>query len=368
MGYIVYIGFVLFALALVIGEQLIKNNKLRLACFLTLLLSFFFLGVLKGNSVGTDSFGYSETYLKARTSSFSQILRNKKPEFAFYGILYIFSAVLKLPEIIFNAFNFLVICVCLFFSFFKYERKTFILAVFLFFGFFCMSFSGIRQAVAISIATLAFTFYFKENELISFPTRLIIYYGLVGIAILFHRTSMVLLVLPIVFAFDLEEKAIPFIPLLMLLFFPTMIGRLTILIPAFFEKVSYTPSDSRISLIFIAEVIFLCFLFFIYETSFGGKIRKKFNILDLNYNAKDSKFLWLIYVGCLFMAFNSSSTIITRISMYFYLGITYFFDRVVATFNNKKMRFVLITSMTLFMGVYFIYSTPDLGLVPYALR
>ena len=368
MGYIVYIAFVLFAVGLVVCEQLIQNKKIRLVFFIALLFAFVFLGVLKSNSVGTDSAGYSATYLKAKTSSISEIIRNKKPEFGFYGILYIFSRVLKLPEIFFNAFNFLTIATCLFFSLYKFERKTFVLAIFLFFGFFCMSFSGIRQAVGISIATLAFTIYFKENETLSLPTRLIAYYVLCGIAILYHRTAIILLFLPILFAFDIQERTIPFIPLLMLLFFPTLIGRLTIVIPTFFNKVSYTPSDSRVSLIFIAEVIFLCVVFLIYETSIGLKFRQKIKITDFNYSEKDSKFLWLIYVGCLFMCFNTSSQIITRFSMYFYLGIVYFINRVIDTFEKPKLRFALIVGVTLFMGLYFVYSTPELGLVPYAFR
>lgn len=364
MGYIVYIAFVFLALGLVIGEQLIKNKKIRLVFFVALLASFILLGVLKSNSVGTDSSGYSNTYLSIKTSS----LGEKKPEYAFYGTMYLFSRVLKLPEIFFNAFNFIIIGVCLFLSLYKIERKTFVLAMFLFFGFFCMSFSGIRQAVGISVATLAFTIYFKENELISLPTRLIAYYLLCGVAILFHRTAIILLVLPILFSFDIQERAIPFIPLMMLLFFPTLIGRLTIVIPTFFEKVSYTPSDSRVSLIFIAEVIFLCVLFFVYETSLGHKLRQKLSISDFNYTQKDNKFLWLIYAGCLFMCFNTSSQIITRFSMYFYLGIVYFINRVVDTFEKPKLKFALIIGMTLFLGLYFVYSTPELGLVPYAFR
>ena len=368
MGYIVYIAFVLLAVGLVIGEQLIKNDKIRLVLFLSLLLAFTFLGILKSNSVGTDSAGYSETYLKARSSSLSEVIRSKKPEFGFYGTMYIFSHILKLPEIVFNAFNFLIIAACLYLSLHKYERKTFVLAIFLFFGFFCMSFSGIRQAVGISIATLAFTIYFKENEVLSLPTRLIAYYFLCGMAILFHRTAVILLVLPLLFSFDIQEHAIPFIPLLMLLFFPTLIGRLTIVIPAFFEKVSYTPSDSRVSLIFIAEVVFLCIVFFIYETSVGEKIRKKLSISDLKFNSKDSKFVWLIYVGCLFMCFNTSSQIITRFSMYFYLGIVYLINRVMDTVEKPRLKFALIVGATLFLGLYFVYSTPELGLVPYAFR
>lgn len=369
MKYIVYIGFALFALAMVLLEAFLKDKKIRFLPFAALLLGFFALAVLKSKTVGTDSYGYSVMYNEAKSKTFSEVFKENKIEIGFYGLAYLFSAILKVPEILFDIFCFALICGSLLLSFYKNENRTVYLAVFLFVGFFCMSFSGLRQSISISIATLAFTILFDDSRTKKYPSKLIKYLFLIAIASLFHRSALLLFAVPLLSLIFIDDYAIPYFPILVLLFSPLMFGRLLILSSLVTKEPSNNAVfDSRISVTLIGEVVFLILFYVLFFTQIGKKIRAKINVGDFEYAKKDSNYLLLIYLSCLFVAFNTGSTVITRISMFFFIGPAYYLVKMISTLKNKKMRIAYIGLLTLFLGLYFVYSTPTLGLTPYAFR
>ncbi len=363
--YIVYIAFALFAVGLVTLESFLKNKTIKLVIFLSLLIGYLSLGILKGSSVGLDTANYSHIYESAKLATFKDYVITDKLEYGYYASAYLFSASLKLPEIIFNAFNFLVIGVFLFLTFCHKERKTLYLTLFLFAGFFCMSFSGVRQSVAISICTFAFFFYFESKS--KTYVRLLVFYLLVTIAFLYHKSSIVLFIVPLITLIDLEFYQTPFVPLLLLLFFPILLSRIYIIVITNINQNSIV-FDSRLSLTLVMEVVFIIIMYFLYNTSLGKRIRDKFNISDLNFGKVDSRYMWLVYLGCVFMCLNYSSTIATRFSMFFYLGIVYFVVKITDTIQKPAFQRVYIIGISALLGVYFVYSTPVLGLVPYVFR
>lgn len=368
MGYLFYILFVAFALSMVALEWLLKdkNKYIKAIPFIALLFAYFMMAILKSKNVGIDSYNYGEMYERYKLTSFVEILKTKNVEVGFYGLTHIFSGVLNLPIIIFDSFCFLIICVCLFFSFYKQENKTVFLAVFLFVGFYCMSFSGLRQSIAISLATLAFTILFEKsgkNAVLKYAE----YFVLIALASLFHKASLMLFAVPVLTMLFVKDYMIPYFPILVLLFSPLLFGRLIILASANFDR-NINVFDGRVALTLIGETVFVVLFYLLYMTPLGKKVRSKMDVSDFEYSKKDSDYLILIYLSCLFVAFNTASTVITRFSMFFYLGITYYLLKIASTINKPKLKFAYLLAITLLLGAYFVYSTPTLGLVPYEFR
>lgn len=366
MGYLVYLGFIALAVAAVFLESILKNKTVKMISFLLLLAVFFVLGVLKGNTVGTDTSTYSYMYnVECKTLTLKQILSKRTLEYGFFSLMYLFSAVLKLPEITFVVFNFVIVCTCLFFSFYKNERKNFMLVIFMFIGFFCMSFSGIRQAISISLVTLAFTIYFKHTP-DNWIRSAIIYHVLIVIAMLFHKTSIILIIVPLLCFIEIKFYQFPYVPVIILLFFPFLIARLSIIMQVYIDRF-LNVFDSRISITMILEVVLIVLSFFLYGTKYGQKIRDKFSVSDLNFDANDSQYAWVIYLGLVGMCFNSSSSIVSRFNMFFYIGIVYFLNRIGLTLQKKNTQTLFYVLVTVFLGGYFVISLPWLELVPYVI-
>ena len=369
MKYLIYILFVLVCVCSVCGELFIKNKKLNAAFFFVPLLAFFVLAILRADSVGIDTSNYRDTYNSVRSMSFSMAMKSKFPEVAFYGLQYLFSAVFKLPSIAFDIFNYLIICVFLSLSFFKSKHRTMYVSLFLFVGFFCMSFSGVRQAMSISIVTFAFTYYIHSKQE-NYAIKLVSYLLLILVAVMFHTAAVVAVIAPLFIAISFEKFQIPFVPVFVLLFLPLLLSRAFIVISGFVSVTSDISRvfDSRVSITLIGEVIFVVLFYLIFFTKIGGKLRNKIHMTDYDFKKQDSDYIWLIILGCFWMSFNQSTTIFTRFSMFFFIGMPYFLTQISDTFEKKSTKNVYIIGITLLMGLYFVYSTPTLGLTPYAFR
>ena len=118
----------------------------------------------------------------------------------------------------------------------------------------------------------------------------------------------------------------------------------------------------------LLECAFIVAYYFLFHTKFLAKVRTKFFSDNIVFTTQDSNYFWIFIFGCFFMAFNSSSSIMARLAMYFYLGFIYYLFRFVDNFKNETIKKIFYISLTVFLGLYFIYNTPTLGLVPYAFR
>ena len=217
-GYLIYIVFIILVLSCFLTFSFIKNKKSEIF-FLLIILSFFFLiATLKSSKVGIDSKTYENTYLTITKRSFSEMLKHYNPEFAFYVPMYLFSLV-GAPYIVFKIFAYLLICLFLFLSFFRRKQYLFELILLFFIGFFSMSFSALRQGIAMSIICYAFAFYIFENRISKVIWKDVIFVAIVLFATLFHLSSIFcLLILPF-FHIKIHAKYlvffllfIPFVP------------------------------------------------------------------------------------------------------------------------------------------------------------
>ena len=180
----IYILIAVIFILLSIFQMFVTKKRTNIFLLISALFIFSFFGICKGQNVGLDTAGYSANYINCRNiTDVKGFLMANKPEFLFFGIMYIFSNLLGLPEIVFYLFEYSFISFFLFLSFFKKENSVLKLSIMFFIGFFIMSYSGIRQTMAMSIMVFAtnILFYSTWNK----KRKLITYYALMLFATLF---------------------------------------------------------------------------------------------------------------------------------------------------------------------------------------
>lgn len=368
LGYLVYIIFGLLLTSLSVLNIFFKNKYFVYLALGFTLLFYCFLGTLKSPSVGVDSFGYLEIYNNLKQMTFSKTLADHKPEFLFYGTMYISSAIFKLPKIFFDFLNFFIISISLFFAFKEKELPFLDLLVFSFIGFFCMSFSGIRQSVAIAISTLAIELFvnriYKRNYL-----RYVVFYFLALIAVMYHTTAVFVFFVPLFLKIRFKRYQFPWITLFFLII-PFIFSRLYQGINAVIS-IYYEPYGGRLSFMMIAFIIFIWVFYFVFYSSFAMQIKNKLGFeIQQNYvvEYKINAYIVILYLFLLFTSLNIASSTITRIAMYFYIAPAMLVSCFVC-WNKKLVSKIVITSIvSLLFFAYFVMSLKGWLLIPYAFK
>ncbi len=364
--YLIYIVFALFCLLVSLIQYFVKKKKIQFILFCSILLFYFLLSILKSSNVGTDSNAYYDHYyVIARDQSFLKIMNSVKPEFLYYGIEILFSKVLSLNKIFFDIFNFLIIVGCLFFAFRKFENSCVYLSCYLFIGFFCMSFSGIRQAMAMAICVLAMILFSKFNFKKRI-TKYLAYYLLNFCAIMFHVSSAICLLIPLIMLIKLKEYQIPWI----LLFFIPMcyiFPKLYILLSSFLD-LAYQPWPSRISFKMIVIIVTIAIFYLIFYSKISDRLLKitKFERISFSVDIKNT-FL-LLFMCAALMSFNIATTTFTRLAMFFYLPQFYLYIKVCETHKNSTVKFLLTTTLLICFALYFVYDCRSWNIAPYEIR
>ncbi len=167
------------------GNQLLyKTKSLSIDIFM---LIFLFLLALRSLECGNDTIQYSRLFEEYASSGVSDLLANQSHEMG-YKLLN------KLIGFIFGNYQYLLIatsliCVCPLWYLYKKESEMSLLTIALFLSVapFAMYFSGIRQAIAMSMGV--FAWYAAKNK------KLPLFLGAVFLAMMFHTSAFILLVL-----------------------------------------------------------------------------------------------------------------------------------------------------------------------------
>lgn len=365
MSYIIYILFAFICISISIADYFVKSTKIKIVMLVIPLLVFVFLASLRNNSVGLDTQGYASIYTRARSiEPLSSFFKNVFPEYGFYSLVLVFSRFFKFSEIVFRFFYFSFMALCLFFAFWKIDKPVFKLSLFLFLGFFNMSFSGIRQSMSMAIMTLGLSiliFYNFKNII-----KYIVYFVLNLIAISFHSSSAIMLLIPLLFLIRINKNNFIFIfPLL--LFAPSIIQNL-INVASYFTYVHYDNSKANVSITFVLSIVLIIvFYIFVSDNRLSNLIKNKISFINFEFDRLyDSKIILLVFGSCIFTACNIFSLVVPRYAMYFYLGVALFLTKFTNCFTNRYIRFASYVAIVLFFGLFFVYKTPDLGLVPYS--
>lgn len=364
MSALVYIIFGAISCSFVVVECFTKNKIIKNICFIALLVFYFLLGVLKGDYVGTDSITYTKLYNEtARDVSFLTFVKNGSPEYLYNGLLYIFSNI-GLHKVFFDILMFGIITVCLYFTFRKVEKPILCLLIFYFAGFFGMSFTGIRQAVAISISSLAIYLYlffdFKKKYV-----RLIVYYALIIASIGFHKTSFFLAAMPLLLMIPINNKNLLFISLLILPL-SIMLPRMYLLFGVMMNEY-YLPYTSRVSLTFLIIVILLFICSFSYFKSLN-KFFEKIHFYAGEFNFINKAYYILLFTMAIFLSFNTVSMSVPRMAMYLYFPLSIYLATLANNFIDKRVRIIFVLVMEICFFVFFIKNLSTWGILPYEIR
>lgn len=360
---IYYIIFGLIVIGLAFFEYFYKKKKAVNIAFAFVLVVYVLFATLRANSVGLDTDNYSESYYLSRNlDKAKDIISRNKPEYLYYGLATLFSHYLKLPEFYFRLFYYSIIAVCIFFSLINAEHKTFIFAIFLFLGYFIMSFTGVRQSISMAITTLAVsTFLFSKLSKIK---KYIFYYVLNIIAIGFHSSALIMLVIPLWLL--VPRKKGDFIFALPILIFVPLIIKNGIYLASFYTYVQYGFASYRPSITYIlTTLLVIVFYIFAANTKLSNFLNNKFKKIKFSYTDLDDKIMMIILISLAFLSTNVFSVVVTRYAMYFYLIVAYFIYKFVDCFQDKKLKIVAYSSILTFFFLYFLYSLPPLGLLPY---
>lgn len=336
-------------------------NKLLLG---GILISFVFFACIRSEHVGLDTVAYSKVYSDCSNfETAKNIISRNKPEYLFYLWVTFFSCVLNANEIVFRISYYLLIAICLFFAFHKLKHNLFLFCIFLFLGFFNMSFSGIRQTMSISIMTLALSFYIFSN--LPAKKKILIYYLLNLISIGFHSSSILMLFIPLLFLMPIKKES--FIYLFPLLIFIPQIIKKGVYFVSFYTYVGYGFGSYRISITFILTLLLVLIYYLFVSSPFISKfLKEKLSFISFSCENIDLKLVLLVFASLAFMACNYFSLVLPRYSMYFYLGVSIFISYFFKCFKKPKLELISYISILLIFYFYFIYSVPSLGLVPYS--
>lgn len=361
-NYSVYLLIVLVLLSFSVIEFFSKKRKITIISLVAFFLFYTLIGAFRSNFVGLDTLGYSTTYYMPKEGyNLFSYAYSQKPECGFYGLVFLFNDILHAPEFIFRIFTYLIISLFLFLTFYKEKRCFLKLSLFMFLGFFIMSYSGIRQAISISILTYAITLLVKDFK----KKNVLIYFAFVILATLFHKSSVVFCILPAIFLIKVNKFNFIFV-LLTVVFIPSIISSLIIFLSQY-TYIHYQNVNKTISITMILTIILLFVYFIIHSIP---PVKKLVNKLPF-YKTNDvdgryfSNVFWVVFIFIVFTSCNVFSTVVPRFAMYCFIGIVFFIDLFMEELNKKNIMFLAQIFLLLFFGFYFLYSLRSLQLVPY---
>ena len=335
---IYYTGLLLYIFIIYFFISNIKNRKKGKKIFFVLVC----LGVIlfqgfRDFSVGTDLVGYIPSYLKIGNMDVSS-LKYQNYEKG-YIILNKVIFLLGCDERQFLIIIAAVIQIPIFFTIYKYSERYLMSILWYFaFGNFIMTFSGLRQAIAMSIVFSGY--YFIKNK------RKYKFIMLIIFAALFHKSVLFCLVLYPLYYTKINRKKIIFVFSFLILLFIFKNKVLFIVSKLYYGKSSEITSTGAYTMLII--------YFFLYVLSLCSKRR------DKDYQGLRNMLLLLTTI----FVFAPIHNYITRIGYPITLYMTIFIPKLV---NSIKVRpqFIYIGGISLITIMCFYYFLGGLNTLPF---
>ena len=291
-------------------------------------------------NVGTDLVSYIPSYAKMNNGDFSNLIfLNYEKGYVFYNKL---LGTLGFDERQFLIITSGIIQILIFYTMFEYSEKP-LLSVLVYFAFgnFIMTFSGLRQAIAMAICFFSYKFIKKK--------KIIFYIILILVASLFHTSALFcIFVYPLYFLKMDNDKFIFYL----ILIFTFFIFRNHIILIA--NQIYY--GNARSVEITNAFTMFLIYTLF-YVVTF----------LLPNFN--DSDFIGLrniLFVLCLIFSLASVSNIFTRVGYPLTLYLTIFVPKVVKKINIKPSNIIRDIFCYIICILCFFYFVGGLDTLPFS--
>lgn len=284
-----------------------------------------------GRDLGSlESGGYISSFFLIGNMDWSSFFSNFS--FLNYEIGYIFFS--KVVYFIFpNSQFLLVICAVLsiipfFILFAKYSKSCyFSIVVYLSLPLFLLSYSGLRQAIAIGFCCIACCFIEKKC--------ILKYIICVIIASLFHSSALFFLPAYPIFYLKISRKTrfilLSILPIAFLLK-NQIFARL---IKVFGVSVSLNENESFLFFVFLSFIYFLFVLFF---------------------GENQNGWMNMLFIACIIQAFSGLNTLILRICYYYIISLPIVIPNVINEMKNKKIKLAFSICFFLVFIIFGIYS------------
>lgn len=226
------------------NKILFRTRSLSMDVFMLMLL---FLLAFRGVTCGIDTRQYLNLYEQYSARDFLSLFNDYQHEVGY-------KLINKLVDVIFGNFQFLliitsIICVCPLWYFYKKESDISLLTIALFLTVapFVMFFSGIRQALAISMGV--FAWYAAKNK------KIVLFIAVILLAMQFHTSAMVLFALYPLYHLRITKRWLWFVipSILVVYFFRKPIFSFLM---SFLWKEYETTAETGAFMIFLLLIIF----------------------------------------------------------------------------------------------------------------
>lgn len=317
------------------NELIKKRNKMTLLIFF---VGFFILLALRDVTVGRDLPEYKAIFEYCITAPLKNLFNMRwEPGYTVYN---------KLTSIIstdYRVFLIITAAVVLFpiYKLYSQERMYSVLTIVLFINMPCflMIFSGLRQAIAISIGVLAYMAI--ENKKYILSALLIL------LAVSFHVSAFVLVLIYPAFRFEIKTKHLLYIV-------PIMFGIYLFRIPIFSALIGFMPSQyiefyGEIQQTGAIGMMILFLIFFVFS----------FVVLDEDLMSKRDYFMRnILLIATLFQFFVPIHGLIQRASYYFLIFVPLSIVCVVKAPKRylKNVSNLAVVVIGVFFTLYFFYN------------
>ncbi len=312
-----------------------KRNKLAMILFFS---GFFILLAMRGLMVGADLQEYKLIFEKCHNSSFGDLNKlNWEIGYTFYNKI--------IASVFYNYRFFLVITALItlipIYMLYSREKSQSVLLIMVFINMPCflMIFSGLRQAISISIGILAY-FALEKRKYI----RSVL---LILLAVSFHVSAFVLVLIYPAFFFKIKSKHLFFL-------FPAIVGIYLFRTQIFLLLLNYVPAQ------------YLQFYGELQQTGAFGMMLLMAMFLIFSYVILDEESLSskeyfmrnILLIATIFQFFVPIHGLVQRASYYFLIFVPVSLKIVVNAPKRKfqKVSDVAVVVITVFFAVYFFYN------------
>lgn len=380
--------FIVFISVCCVNDLFFKRKCIKIIILSLLCLSLvLFLG-LKGKNVGSDTANYMSIYEKALEGS---NLGHVSSDYGYAFICKLFAR-MRLPYVAFSLFvaflevvGIFVLCLVLT----KYSAIFF--ASFFAISQLQMLISAQRQSIACSFVFLAVAVYFLLKNKSRF-LRLAIYFFICTIAFLFHKSSAIAFLFPILFIIKFNFKHVVLFSVLtiILCFSSTQLAELFTLLHLTAYSYFNIGTFQTYSFFGLLLSTLIYYLFSIKKLvtdgdsllSFGDYKKHFKNTFNLEYHlscnvlntdvsdnnvAFSTRFISLGFVGAIFMSFSSFSGTLTRFAFFCFPFLYLALSNSISLLQKREKMIVYFSLLIFFLAMFiwlFIYKDP-LKCVPY---
>lgn len=322
---IIMIGIYSLLYNLINKKNWYKNNKkLKMIFVFLVTIQLFLILALRKSSVGVDIRGYVRQFIFVRHASLDEILLLRH-EIGYKLLVKLISFLTGNPQMflaIISGISIIPIGRLIY----KYSRMPFLsFALYISFNFYAFVFSGLRQAIAISIICISYD-YIREQKPLKFILTVII-------ASLFHKSAMFFLPAYIIAKIKLNKKSLMTLLLGNMIIYIFRIEIMGFITTYVFDSFDIIESNSYTWFLFNLFIYILCLVF--YKST-----------IERNY--KSNELYLLVAIGISLMLFATVSNNAMRIANYYHIFIILLIPEVIYSIKDKKM--VLLGLYILLLG------------------